>query len=216
MALMLTPDSRGTPLAAESSAPAAADSPPIAPNREGSPFLVDGLLRSGDAVLVDVREPDEHAHERISGATLIPLSRFDPQLAASLVAPGQKLVLHCKSGKRSLEAVRLIGTAVRSAPQLITLAGGIEAWKKVGLPVVSGPNTSGFSVMRQVQITIGTMVLGGLGLGWWVHPAFLLVAAMMGAGLLVAGVTGTCALATVLSKAPWNRVAPATCTTPQK
>ena len=35
------------------------------------------LLDRGDAVLIDVREPDEHAQERIEGARLAPLSRFD-------------------------------------------------------------------------------------------------------------------------------------------
>jgi hypothetical protein len=49
-------------------------------------------------------------------------------------------------------------------------------------------------------------VLSSVLLGWLIHPVFLGLAAFLGAGLTFAGATGTCGLATVMSKLPWNRV----------
>jgi hypothetical protein len=60
-------------------------------------------------------------------------------------------------------------------------------------------------VDRQVQLIAGSMVLAGTALGAFVNPWFLAVAAFFGAGLTFAGATGTCGLALVLMKLPWNR-----------
>ena len=60
-------------------------------------------------------------------------------------------------------------------------------------------------VDRQVQLIAGLMVLTGVALGTLIHPWFLAIAAFFGAGLIFAGVTGTCGLALLLMKLPWNR-----------
>jgi rhodanese-related sulfurtransferase len=54
---------------------------------------VQAWLDKGEALLIDVREPDEHARERIAGARLLPLSRFEPQRLAG--ERGKTLVFHC-------------------------------------------------------------------------------------------------------------------------
>jgi hypothetical protein len=59
-------------------------------------------------------------------------------------------------------------------------------------------------VDRQVQLIAGSMVLVGVGLGLTVSPWFLALSAFFGAGLTFAGATGTCGLALVLMKMPWN------------
>ena len=64
------------------------------------------------------------------------------------------------------------------------------------------------SVDRQVQLIAGGMVLTGLALGTLVNPWFLAISAFFGAGLTFAGATGTCGLALVLLKMPWNRPRP--------
>lgn len=171
---------------------------------DASPEQVRDWLAAGSCVLVDVREADEHARERIAGATLAALSRFD---AASLrVAPGQTLVLHCKSGRRSADAAARCGTLAASGVRVLSMTGGIEAWKAKGLPVIAPAGVQGpaIGVMRQTQIAIGLMVLGGLAVGWFVHPAGYLASAFMGAGLVFAGLSGTCGLALLLEKMPWN------------
>lgn len=92
-------------------------------------------LEAGEAVLVDVREPPEHAAERIEGALFHPLSGFDP---ARLPAPdGRKLVLHCRSGVRcGMAADRLLQAGY--AGPIHRLEGGILGWKAAGNPTVAG------------------------------------------------------------------------------
>lgn len=59
--------------------------------------------------------------------------------------------------------------------------------------------------MRQVQIAAGGVVVLGMALGALVHPGFHALAAVVGAGLVFAGASGTCALASLLRKMPWSR-----------
>ncbi len=76
-------------------------------SQEASPRQVERWLQSGEAVLIDVREQDEHAREHIAGSRLVPLSRFGTLEVRSLTKPGQRIVLHCKSGRRSADAARM-------------------------------------------------------------------------------------------------------------
>jgi rhodanese-related sulfurtransferase len=186
-----------------------------APFQEATPAQLLQWLRSGEAVLIDVREPDEFAREHIAGATLLPLSRFDPAQAISKAKPGQRIVMQCKSGRRSADACRLAAPLAASSLPVFTLAGGIEAWKKDNLPVELNTKISGISVMRQVQLVIGLCVLAGSSLAWFVDPRFVGIPAFFGAGLTFAGASGTCALATVIGWMPWNKAAKsgASCTT---
>jgi len=94
---------------------------------ELDPAEVSARMARGEIVLIDVREPNETAAERIAGALLMPLSGFDP---AAL--PAGEVVLTCLGGKRSamaLEKCRAAGVPVRTH-----LRGGLTAWKAAGLP----------------------------------------------------------------------------------
>ena len=110
----------------------------MTPLKELTPVEVHDRLAAGEIALIDVREPAEFAAERIHGALLFPLSTFDPRL---LPVGGRPLVIQCGSGKRSAMAVarcQQAGVAVN-----MHMAGGIGAWKAVGLPVVTLDPTSG-------------------------------------------------------------------------
>ncbi|MEN9247837.1 MAG: DUF2892 domain-containing protein, partial [Gloeomargarita sp. GMQP_bins_69] len=61
------------------------------------------------------------------------------------------------------------------------------------------------SLFRQVQIVAGSLVLLGTILGATVSPWFLLLSGFVGAGLVFAGVTNTCALGMLLAKLPYNQ-----------
>jgi len=61
------------------------------------------------------------------------------------------------------------------------------------------------SIMRQVQIVAGSLVLIGTLLGVFVSPKFLFLSGFVGAGLLFAGITNTCAMAQLLAKLPYNQ-----------
>lgn len=176
-----------------------------APIQEASPRKVHDWLLDGSAVLIDVREPDEHAREHIQSARLLPLSSFDPQSALSAAQPGQRLVIHCRSGGRSLDACQRTAPHAAGRVTLVNMTGGINAWKHDALPVQVNTSAPRLSLMRQVQIVIGAGVLLGAALTWLAHPAFISIPAFFGAGLLFAGATGTCALASLLGRMPWNR-----------
>ena len=160
-------------------------------------------LADGTTVLIDVREPFEHAEERIEQARPVPLSGFDPAAVRSS-HPASRVVFHCRSGKRSADAASRFG---RDGETAYHLAGGIEAWKAAGQPTVRPARPTRIPVMRQVQIAAGSLVLAGVVLGTLVTPWFLALSAFVGGGLVFAGSTGWCGMAMLLGKMPWNRVA---------
>lgn len=162
-------------------------------------------IASGDSVLIDVREPDEFARERIAGAVSLPLSRFRAETARSLAPRSDRMILHCKAGRRSLEAMRLMRDALGDSARVRSMQGGLDGWKAECLPTIVNDRAPRMSIMRQVQLIVGVMVLAGSALAWLVHPGFIIVPAFFGAGLAFAGATGTCALASVLTLMPWNR-----------
>ena len=84
--------------------------------------------------------------------------------------------------------------------------GGLDAWKKAGLPVVTDRRQP-LELQRQVQIGAGSLAFGGTLLGLLVSPWFLVVPLFVGGGLILAGVTGFCGMARLLARAPWNRAA---------
>jgi len=59
--------------------------------------------------------------------------------------------------------------------------------------------------MRQVQIGAGSLGFFGTLAGIFIAPGFLIIPAFVGAGLMVAGMTGFCGLARVLIHMPWNK-----------
>jgi len=159
------------------------------------------LLDNG-AVLVDIREVDENARERIAEARLMPLSMLDEMDLA--VHAGKPVIFHCKSGARTrTNAPRLAGKLDDGCEAYI-VEGGLDAWKKVGLPVIADRRQP-LEMQRQVQIGAGSLALFGTLLGLTASPWFFAVPLFVGAGLLSAGVTGFCGLARVLTRMPWNR-----------
>jgi len=158
------------------------------------------LMRQG-AVLIDIREADEHARERIPGARHHALSRID---ADNLARPADEvLVFHCRSGARTkANAPRLAATA--AGCETYVLDGGLDAWKKAGLPTVVDRKQP-IEINRQVQITAGSLVLAGVLLGAFVSPGFYALSGFVGAGLTLAGITGFCGMARLLALMPWNQ-----------
>ena len=177
--------------------------------KEIDALALKGQLDRGECVLVDVREADEHARERIAGSVLLPLSALTPKQITALGA--NRVAIHCKSGRRGADAVARCAGLADAGIVVTNVRGGIEAWKAAGLPTVIDTGRPRLSVMQQTQIVIGTCVFAGTALGFLVHPGFLAIPAFMGAGLVFAGSTGFCGMAVMLGKLPWNRVPATTC-----
>ena len=152
---------------------------------------------SGPFVL-DVRSALEFEAEQIEGAHLVPLDELERRLDD---VPDQgEVVVVCRTGIRATLAAE---TLARGGRQAKVLEGGMIAWRRAGLPMREGRKR--LPVDRQVQLIAGTMVLIGVTLGTLVNPWFLVIAAFFGAGLTFAGATGTCGLALLLLRMPWNR-----------
>ena len=85
------------------------------------PMTLKKRLDEGSVILIDVREPNEHAREHIEGAKLVPLSRFQAEDFAGL--RDKTAVFHCHSGGRTT-AKLLVSKDFRGAYHL---GGGIVA-----------------------------------------------------------------------------------------
>ena len=170
------------------------------PLREVDPQTLKRWLDENKAVLIDVRESDEYVREHIPGSRLVPLSSFD---AADFPRDHDKIaVFHCNTGNRTCTAApQILGAGFA---EVYHLDGGLQAWKSAGLPVDFNAKAP-ISIMRQVQITAGSLVVLGIVLALLVSPWFMALSAFVGAGLTFSGLSGTCAMASLLGLMPWNR-----------
>jgi len=159
-------------------------------------------------VIIDVREKDEFAIEHVFQSINIPLSTF------AHTAPGvlnqlrdRQVIFMCRSGARALQAQMIAnGMGFDDAHAYEIYKGGIIEWKKRGEDTVStAGNKAPLPLIRQVQIVIGLLTITFALLGVYIDTAYVYAAAAMGAGVLIAGATGFCALATFMSKLPWNK-----------
>ncbi len=167
----------------------------------------EAMVRSGEAVLVDVREPDEFKNEHISYAMSVPLSSLEEGVGILNIPEDTAIIFQCLKGSRSKMACERIQGLSSCNNKLLNFHGGIEAWKAEGFPVIGSPSSSsGLSIFRQVQIIVGFIVVACVVLGFvGLKPAFV-VAGVVGAALFTAGLTGWCGLAMILVKMPWNKV----------
>jgi molybdopterin/thiamine biosynthesis adenylyltransferase/rhodanese-related sulfurtransferase len=86
-----------------------------------------GMLDRGDDIfLVDVREPNEYEIVSIPGATLIPKDQFLTGGALEKLPQDKRIVLHCKSGARSAEALAVVKNA--GFADAVHVGGGVLAW----------------------------------------------------------------------------------------
>lgn len=151
-------------------------------------------------VLIDVREPGEHATQRIDGACLIPMNELN---CKKLPHSHKPIVLHCAAGRRSEMAAQKL---LAENPQLdvYSLTGGIQGWQQAGYAVCTGTRCV-MSIDRQTQLAAGSLTLVGTLLGALVSPWLLLIPVVIGSGLILAGSTGWCGMAKLLARMPWNR-----------
>lgn len=153
------------------------------------------------ALFVDVREPLEYAGGRIPSARLVPLGTLKE--AAQAWRRGQKVIVYCRSGKRSEKALSTL--AELGFTDIAHLEGGYLAWAAEQLPTEKS-EWAPWSLERQVRFAVGILVASFTLLGLLVHPGFLGLNFLLAGGLIFSAVTDTCGLALVLAKLPWNRV----------
>lgn len=162
-----------------------------------SPTEAHRLIDAG-ASLIDIRQPDEHARERIAGALNVPLDQLSKHSA-----PGDVLIFHCRSGTRTAQAAGTLADAAAWRDCYI-VEGGISGWGNAGLPVETVRGAP-IEMQRQVMIAAGSLVLLGTLMSLFVAPGWVWLALFVGAGLTFAGISGFCGMAHVLAMMPWNR-----------
>lgn len=152
------------------------------------------------ALLVDVRTFAEYSANRIEGARLIPLDQIEQRSAE--IDRKTPVYLICRTGRRSAEAQhRLLALGFEN---VFNIAGGMTAWVEEGYPIVHDAGVP-WSIERQTRVVAGTLVIVGAILGYFVAVPLVWFSAVIGAGLVIAGVTDSCAMGDLLAKLPWNR-----------
>jgi rhodanese-related sulfurtransferase len=175
-----------------------------------SPRSLAELCRPGKEIdLIDVRTPLEYREVHAVGARNVPLDQLDPTglMQSRNGSREQPFYVICRSGSRGRQAcAKLLAAGFNN---VINVEGGTLAWAECGLPVVRGQKA--ISLERQVRMTAGGLILLGVVLGWLVHPVFVGLSAVVGAGLIFSGVTDTCGMGVLLARMPWNRVKTQSC-----
>lgn len=89
------------------------------------------LAAIDDAVIIDVRQPEEYDAAHVDGARLVPLGELVERMG-ELPTDGT-LYLMCRSGARSAQATAYLEAQGYDA---VNVDGGIIAWHEAGLPIV--------------------------------------------------------------------------------
>ncbi len=89
------------------------------------------LAAIDDAVIIDVRQPEEYDAAHVDGARLVPLGELVERMG-ELPTEGT-LYLMCRSGARSAQATAYLEAQGYDA---VNVDGGIIAWHEAGLPIV--------------------------------------------------------------------------------
>ena len=92
-------------------------------------------LAGGDVILLDTREPHEHAEAHIDGGVLVPPAEVLARADEVAPDPDARVLIYCRAGNRSAVAAdQLAGQLGYS--NVASVAGGIVRWQEEGLPVV--------------------------------------------------------------------------------
>jgi len=161
------------------------------------------LSRKGGFDLIDVRSLMEFYEFHAVGALSAPLDTLNPKaiMESRGTRATEPLYIICRTGGRSSQACQMFEKA--GYTNVVNVDGGTLAWEKAGLAVNRGQKKM-MSLDRQVRICAGLLTLIGSCLAL-MNIWFLVIPAFIGVGLTFAGLSNTCGMGMLLTKAPWNR-----------
>ncbi len=175
------------------------------------PHEVEKLSKKGQNIdLIDVRTPVEFREVHVEFARNVPLDQLDPAalMQARNGSTDEPLYVICRSGSRGQQACEKFHKAGFS--NVVNIEGGTLACVEAGLPAVRGKKA--ISLERQVRIAAGFIVLAGAVAAMVTGNVYLVgISAFIGAGLMFAGITDSCAMGMLISKMPWNQVKDGSC-----
>jgi molybdopterin/thiamine biosynthesis adenylyltransferase/rhodanese-related sulfurtransferase len=120
---------------------------------EVDPARAQEQIERDGAVLVDVREPHEWDEAHLAGAKLAPMATVTERIAELAPDRSQRVLLLCRVGNRSARAADTL-TGELGYENVASIAGGIEAWRDAGLPVVEAEGLTPDQRMRYSRHTL--------------------------------------------------------------
>lgn len=100
-----------------------------------APYVATKMLNSGDAIFVDVRSDSEYKSGHIINARHMPVNNFDKHIHELDKFKEKDIVIYCDSGMRASKAAGKLKK--NGFTSLSTISGGLTAWEKANLPIVS-------------------------------------------------------------------------------
>jgi rhodanese-related sulfurtransferase len=91
-------------------------------------------LESGRAVLIDIREPAEHATGVAAGAKLLPMRQLGGRLSEIPTDPSKPVLLICNTQNRSSATLKALRE--KGYPHVKYVKGGMSEWARRGWPMV--------------------------------------------------------------------------------
>ncbi|SDG74397.1 Rhodanese-related sulfurtransferase [Sinosporangium album] len=162
-------------------------------------------LLAGQAppAVLDVRTPGEYATGHIPGSVNVPLDQTEGHARRVADALSGPVLIVCQAGARAARAHAAL--AAEGLAGASVLDGGLNAWSAAGGSTVPAPGAKPrWALERQVRLVAGGLVAGSIAASVrWPRARF--AAGAIGAGLVFAAVTNTCAMGAALSKLPYNR-----------
>jgi len=110
-------------------------------------------IESGDAVLLDTREPHEWDVAHLQGAKLVSPAAVAERVPELVPERSKRVLLYCATGNRSARAADVLQGEL-GYENVASIAGGIAAWQETGLPVVEAEGLSPEQRMRYSRHTL--------------------------------------------------------------
>lgn len=167
--------------------------------QEISPQQANEMFSKGDCLLIDVREPAEHASSHIPNSYLHPLGK----ISAASLSNDKNILIYCQKGARGKKACEKL-LQDNSELNVFNIQGGIEAWDQAGHETKT-TDKGILPLDRQVQLSIGVLLILFSTLALSVSSLFAWATGFIGLGLFVAGTTGFCGLGRLIAIMPWNQ-----------
>jgi len=149
---------------------------------------------------LDVRSVFEFIQTHIKDSVNVPIDMLSVKID-DLSKAGKEYIVFCRTGNRSPMAADMLMQA--GLHNVKVMDGGMTSWQKERLPVIKGEG--GISLERQVRLIAGLLVLGGIILGLFLHPAFIAISVFVACGLIYSGLTDNCLMGMLLMKLPYNK-----------
>jgi rhodanese-related sulfurtransferase len=156
-------------------------------------------------LIVDLRDATQYRAGALPGSVSIPPDELLPARITALLGraagTGVPLYLVSSNGRMAERAALRLRNA--GLQQVFPLDGGIVAWRAAGWPLQR--HARPVALTQQLNLLSGVALLALLAKAWLLHPVFYLLAALLGLGLIWAGLADRRWLRRRLLALPWNR-----------